>query len=266
MGRPHPKASSFARTRASTHQTQAYLNPHKVPIKPNANPRPVQKPAFLTDDVRQTQQLANQVGASSQDLQLQIRSEIGNDGDDTYLETYAENIYTAIVNIFAYKRFDNYFLLGSANNAGLLGSTQVGSITGSSSRIDEIQSIQDFSENFTTTTYKDSGSTTAAGWGTGSLVFTTGGSVGVFTSWKSGSYNLTTFDRIRIDILFGSYGGSLTTFEASFNGGSNYTTIYPTLESTLANTGSDFRLRITDQHGSLILTKVDIITKGTNFT
>lgn len=210
--------------------------------------------------------MAKTIGESSRDLQLQIRSEIGEDGDEAYFETYVSELKIGAVNIFINQRNDNYFLLGSTSGAGVLGSTKYGSVTVGSTRIEEIQSIQDFTENFTSTTYKDAGSTTAGGWGTGSLVFTTAGSLAVMTSWKSGSYSLTQFDRIRIDIQYTQYGGSLTTFNASFDGGSNYTTIDPYSETTITPVGSDFRLKILDPHGSLILRRIDIITKGENFT
>ena len=90
------------------------------------------------------------------------------------------------------------------------------------------------------------------------------GSVAVISSWKSGSYQLSEFNRVRMDPTIIAYG-SPTMFEMSFNGGSNYTQITYAQEKTGSPVGSDFRLRITDPSGSTILDKIDIITKGTNF-
>lgn len=210
--------------------------------------------------------MAKTIGESNRDLQLQIRSEIGEDGDEAYFETYISELKVGNVNIFINRRDDNYFLLGSDSGAGILGSTKYGSVTAGSTRVEELQCIQDFRESFTSTTYRDTGSTTAGGWGFGSLVFTTAGSQAVFSSWKSGSYLLTDFDRIRIDIQYTQYGGSLTSFNVSFNGGSDYTTIDPFNETTITPVGSDFRLKVLDPHGSLILTRIDVITKGEGFT
>lgn len=216
------------------------------------------------DTIREAEERDTAISNAQRDLKLGVRSEFGQDGPETYFETYVNPIKVGIVNLFFNQRNDNYFLLGSGDGAGILGSMQLGSNTVSRTRVQEVQPIQDFTDNFTTTTYKDA-TTTAGGWGTGSLVFTTAGSLAVFSSWKSGSYSLTQFDRIRVDIQYTQYGGSLTTFRASFDGGSNYTTIDPFSEVTISPVGSDFRLEVKDPHGSLILRKVDIITKGEQF-
>ncbi|MDP2692260.1 MAG: hypothetical protein Q8O88_01310 [bacterium] len=244
------------------------LNPSFQPLDTsrigNINDRENARFKHAMSAFAESKAIADANAKAANDLKNQVRSEIGEDGDETYFETYIDPLTIGIVNIFLNKNNDNYFILGSAAGAALLGSMTIGSVAGSFSRIEENQSIQDFIENFTTTTYQDA-ATTAAGWGTGSLIFSTSGSVAILSNWKSGSYFLTEFDRVLVDILFNQYGGSATTFETSFNGGSDYTTITPFLEMSGSPVGSDFRLRITDPHGSLVLTELQIYTKGDNF-
>lgn len=215
----------------------------------------------LQNDMAQ-RDLALGIGQSQQDLALQIRSEFPFDGTETYLEAYQNTVKFVLANIFTNRKIDNYFLLGSAGGAGILGSHLLGSNTASTTRLEELNTIQDFTEEFTSTTYRD-GSTTAV-WGTsGSLTFGPG-SIAVFNSWKSGSFELTYFDRIRIDVDYSVFGSGLN-FEASFNGGSNYFTVFQSIESTGSPVGSDFRLKITDPTGSTVINRIDIITKGENF-
>lgn len=214
-------------------------------------------------EYQKRQEVGQAIGQSVRDLQGQIRSEIGEDGGETYFESYTGIVYCGIVNIKTDRIENNNFLLGSTTGAGILGSNLF-SYTAGSTRFTETNSIQDLDESFTATTYQDA-TTTAQGWGQGSLVFTTPGStLAVFSSWKSGSFESTTFNRIRIEPTFGSYNPAIS-FQASFNGGSNYTTIYPLIEKTLAYTGSDFRLRIEDTSGSVVLDNIYITTKGDNF-
>lgn len=210
-------------------------------------------------------QLSEAVGKSQRDLNHQIRSEIGQDGGETYFESYKGIVKCGLVNYITERTEYHHWTVGSYAGHGILGSTEL-TYTLGSTRFNESNIIQDLDEDFTATTYQDA-TTTAQGWGQGSLVFTTPGStLGVFSSWKSGNFQQTSFDKIRIDPTFGSYNPAVT-FEASFNGGSNYTSVEPLITTTIpaGQTGSDFRLRITDTTGSVVLTNCYITTYGVGF-
>lgn len=214
-------------------------------------------------EYQKRKEMGDIIGQNTRDLQSQIRSEIGEDGGETYFENYIGTTYCGIVNIKTDRLENNNFLLGSCVGAGILGS-HLFSYTAGSTRFTETNSIQDLDESFNDTTYKDA-STTAGGWGQGSLVFTIpSGSYALFSNWKSGSFQQTTFNRIRIEPTFTTYNPAII-FRASFNNGSNYTIITPLIESTISPTGSDFRLCIDDSSGSVILERLYITTKGDNF-
>lgn len=226
-----------------------------------------QRAAFLTqqrqlETERQRQKEEEKIGRMKQDLELEMRSEFGFDGTETYFEAYLNDAFFILENLFLNFNTYNHFILGSSTEESILGSAQLGSILLSSSRQAEINAIQDFSEDFTTATYKDA-STTANWTTTGSLTFGSG-SVAIVSNWKSGSFELTTFDRFRVDVDFTTFGSGLL-FETSFNGGSNFTQVFQSIESSIPNTGSDFRFRITDPTQTSVITKLAIITKGENF-
>lgn len=104
------------------------------------------------------------------------RAEFGeSDESDNYFENNIERVISRTVNY----RIDHLtysgsgvFILGNST-FGILGSQWLGLAVGTEvrTREHELKIWTDYSEDFSATTYRNAGSTTATGWGTGSLTF-----------------------------------------------------------------------------------------------
>ena len=137
--------------------------------------------------------------------------------------------------------------------------------TGSTQRTLESAIIFELDEFFTSTTYEDSGSTTASGWGTGSILFSAGSVLQTINLGSDVGLSTTKFDRVTYE-AFGSFTHLL---QGSFSsdGGVNWTGVNPNIENVIGSdvTGSEILFKGVDSTGSVELTRMKFTIKQDDY-
>lgn len=158
------------------------------------------------------------------------------------------------------------FILGHPT-FGVLGSQKLGfeSTAKTTTRILESYHYIDYDEDFLNTVYENVGSTTASGWGSGSLIFSSGDSAQTISLGSDIQLSSTRFNR-GIFFIQGSYT-QLLQGSFSFNNGSDWTGVYHNKEIIVDNSisGSEPIFRMYDPVGSVSLTNLNIIIKQDDF-
>lgn len=136
------------------------------------------------------------------------------------------------------------WIVGSSTN-GIVGpntNTQGGGqqVVGGSGRVETVEKVINVAnkaiQRFNTTTFEDP-STTATGWGTGTVSFTVGQVATSLAVYKDNANVLTAI--LSVD------DATNLSFELSADGGSNWESVTPQVLHTFTNVGNDLRFRAT---------------------
>ena len=203
------------------------------------------------------------IGQDKRRLEVDDEAQIGAFGTTSYFELPQETLYIDPVNIRVNKihpDLGSTFILGHPT-ASLLGTARLGYVLGSITRITESRFYEDFTENFSTTDYRDAGNTTAD-WDTtnGSLAFASGSVAQSLTLGSDIQLSTTKFNRIKLSVsgsnwveVIGSVSSdNINWFPASFD-------VWTTL--TAGSTGSEILWRLIDSNQNASITQINITYK-----
>lgn len=156
------------------------------------------------------------IGEDRRRLEVDDEAQIGPFGNVSYFELPRETIYVDPVSIRedrVYPDVGSTFILGHPT-AGVLGSSRLGYVEDSRTRVGESKIFEDFTEDFGDTAYLDSSNTTASGWGSGSIVFDTGSIVQSLNIGSDIKLSATKINRIKMSVSGSNWintQGSVTT-------------------------------------------------------
>jgi len=201
------------------------------------------------------------IGDNQSNLDVDTQAQIGMFGNLSYFEMPRETIYVDSVSIRAdkvYPDLGSTFILGH-DTASVLGTDRLGFVISSTTRAIESKFYEDFSETFSATTYKDTANTSAVGWGTGSILFSTGSVIQSLNIGSDISLNTTNIDRVKMSV---SGTKTYLTVGSMTTDGTNWFGIDYDIwrQFTTGSTGSNIRWKIIGSE-TLQIDQVDIIYK-----
>src|SRR4030042_1352867 len=94
-------------------EARQYVRDYTPPVNASNSRGRWQRFSYAISEIAKAKEFRDVVSDNTRDLQLGISAEIGEDGAETYFESYMGTIKTGIVNIFIGSQYHNLFLLGS---------------------------------------------------------------------------------------------------------------------------------------------------------
>jgi hypothetical protein len=201
------------------------------------------------------------IGKDQRRLQYEDEGQIGIEGNLSYFENPEETIYVDPSSIRIDKVTPNLtqsWIVGHpGGTAAIVGTALVGFVETSHVRIIESKFWEDFTEGFTSTTYKNSSVTTANWTTTGSLGFVSGSVAQSLNIGSDIELSTTKFNRMKLSIT-GSSNWINSVGSVSSDGGDNWFGVKYDVWQELpsGSTGSEPMWRIVDSTQSTSISEV----------